>query len=97
MNVVSASLIVKHNIKEIYKEIVPKLISLLLLIGLVTVPYYYCSTIIPMWMQFFSCKKLASILPVMVSAGVTYIIGNSLYVAIYYLEIPFFEQYKVTN
>ena len=94
---VSIAYILKHNTHEIYKEMVPRLISLLLLIGLVTVPFYYSSHIIPMWMQFFSSKIVASSLTFPVSAGVTYIIGNSIYVAIYYLEIPFFEQYKVTK
>ena len=39
----------------------------------------------------------ASVLPVLFLSWAVFFIGNTFYVAIYYLEIPFFEQYKVTD
>jgi len=39
----------------------------------------------------------ASALPTMLLSWITFTLGNSIFIVIYYLEIPFFEQYKISN
>ena len=68
-----------------------------MLFSLIAIPYYLSPWIIPIWMQFFTCPKWASITPILFLAYLIFAVGNTVFVAIYYLEIPFFEQYKVTN
>ena len=94
---ISFARIIHLNNKMIYNDIYLNMIGFLFLGIFLTVPYYYRVELTDTMNYYIASKNMKSVFVPLSVSLCTFVIGNLLYFVAYYLEHPFFEQYKVSK